>query len=71
MINDEAHSQIKIKFFQAVKESNATEIVKFFRDDTIKPWEFKEEEDYTGIIILPSPSQSSFLRFNNGSITYV
>jgi hypothetical protein len=51
MINDESYSQIKTNFFQSVKESNASDIVKFFRDDKIKPWEFKEEEDYTGMDI--------------------
>jgi hypothetical protein len=45
------NDQIKIKFFQALKDSDVSEIVKYFRDDNIKPWKFIEEEDYTGKLI--------------------
>ena len=48
--------QLKSNFFQHVKNSNVTEILSFFRSDNIKPWLFKEEEEYTGNHKLSSSS---------------
>ena len=42
------NSEIKQKFFTAVKNGNASEMTKFFRNYDIKPWLFKEEDEYTG-----------------------
>ena len=39
---------LSLKFFKVVKSSNLKEIQKFFLDINIKPWEFIEEDDYTG-----------------------
>ena len=44
--------EIKANFFQHVKNSNVTEILSFFRKDNLKPWLFKEEEEYTGLYIF-------------------
>lgn len=41
-------SDVKTKFFYAVKNANASEVVKFFRNNEIKPWIFKEDDEYTG-----------------------
>jgi hypothetical protein len=42
--------EIKANFFQHVKNSNVTEILSFFRRENLRPWLFKEEEEYTGFI---------------------
>ena len=36
------------KFFEAVKNANIKEVNRFFSDEDIKPWEFLEEDGYTG-----------------------
>jgi hypothetical protein len=41
-------NEIKQNFFMAIKNANVSEIVKYFRNHDIKPWLFKEEEEYTG-----------------------
>jgi len=40
--------ETKIKFFDAVKNEDISEIVKFFRNENMKVWTFREEDDYTG-----------------------
>ena len=40
---------ISHRFFEGVKNSNSNEIKKYFLDQNIKPWEFVEEDGYTGI----------------------
>ena len=36
------------RFFEEVKNSNLKEIKRIFLDESIRPWEFKEEDEYTG-----------------------
>lgn len=35
-------------FFEALKNSNIPEVVKFFRNEDYKPWEFLYEDEYNG-----------------------
>jgi hypothetical protein len=44
----ESEEDIKLKFFDTVKNENITEIIRFFKDENLKVWLFKEEEEYTG-----------------------
>ena len=36
-------------FFNLIEKGNTQEILKIFKDNTKKPWEYVEEENYTGI----------------------
>ena len=47
-INCDEEINLSQKFFKLVKSSNLKEIQKFCLDINIKPWEFIEEDDYTG-----------------------
>jgi hypothetical protein len=38
----------KFNFFQAVKNANEKEVIQYFRNERVNPWEFKEEEEYSG-----------------------
>ncbi len=53
MMNDSTinnqDEEIKNKFFDAIKTENITEIVKLFRDESLKVWTLREEDEYTGI----------------------
>ena len=44
--------EIKLSFFHSIKNSNINDIILYFRNPNIKPWNFKEEEEYTGIILF-------------------
>jgi hypothetical protein len=39
---------LKMNFFDAVKSEKNFEIAKYFRNEDIKVWLWREEEDYTG-----------------------
>jgi hypothetical protein len=41
--------ETKIRFFESVKNDNISEVVKFFRNDKLKVWLLREEDEYTGI----------------------
>src|SRR5690349_19047648 len=45
-IDDE---ELKNNFFDAIKSENITELVKFFRNEKLKVWQFREEDDYTAL----------------------
>ena len=36
------------KFFEAVRKNNIADIIKFYKDDSISPWEFNEDGGNTG-----------------------
>ena len=38
------------KYFEAIKRNNVAEINKFFKDPSISPWEFIEDEGNTGTL---------------------
>jgi hypothetical protein len=44
--------EIKNNFFDAIKNENISDIVKFFRNEKLKVWLFREEDDYTGNYIF-------------------
>jgi hypothetical protein len=48
MLNNENTEVLKAKFFTAIKEAKEKDVVAFFRVELIKPWLFKEEDEYTG-----------------------
>jgi hypothetical protein len=37
------------KFFECIINENVTEIVKYFRNESIEVWTFREQDDYTGM----------------------
>lgn len=37
-----------IKFFDAIRRNNVAEINRLFKDSTIRPWEFVEDDNNTG-----------------------
>jgi hypothetical protein len=39
---------VKNKFFDAIKSENLAEIVQMFRNEKIKVWQFREEDEYSG-----------------------
>jgi hypothetical protein len=47
-----SEEETKIRFFESVKNDNISEVVKFFRNDRLKVWLLREEDEYTGIIYL-------------------
>jgi hypothetical protein len=38
-------------FFEAIRNANIPDILKFFRDEKIKPWEFLYEDEFSGNLI--------------------
>jgi hypothetical protein len=44
-----SESGLKYRFFEAVKNENKQEVEYYFRNERLRVWEFKEEDDYTGI----------------------
>lgn len=40
------------EFFQCISNNNIEEIKKFFRNESIKPWEFLLDEDYSGKLYI-------------------
>jgi len=38
-------------FFEAIRDANIPDILKFFRDEKIKPWEFLYEDEFSGNLI--------------------
>jgi hypothetical protein len=51
-LNVNEYEQIKqnINFFNYIQNNNLPEIIKLFRNKSIKPWEFISEEDISGKI---------------------
>ena len=45
---EESEKNLENNFFEAIKNSNIPEIVKFFRNEKIEPWEFLYEDEYNG-----------------------
>ena len=45
---DENTNNSEFTFFEAIKKSNIPEIVKYFRNENLKPWEYLDEDEYTG-----------------------
>ncbi len=45
---DEFELNSEAIFFEAIRSANIPDIVKFFRDENIKPWEFLYEDEFTG-----------------------
>ena len=41
-------------FFDFIEKDNIQEITKIFKDENQKPWEYVEEQNYTGINYLKS-----------------
>ena len=37
-----------IRFFDAVRRNNVAEVNRLFKDETINPWEFVEDDGNTG-----------------------
>lgn len=35
-------------FFESIRNANIPYIVKFFRDEKVKPWEFLYEDEFSG-----------------------
>lgn len=53
MIENEGELRNESKeFFKSISNNNVAEIKKFFRNESIKPWEFLLDEDYSGILII-------------------
>jgi hypothetical protein len=50
--NQNLDEVMSIRFFEAIKSENIPEIVKFLRDEKIKAWQYREEDEYTGKIIF-------------------
>ena len=46
--NDEELQKQSEQFFQYISNKNLPEIVKFFRNESIKPWEFLLDGDFNG-----------------------
>lgn len=44
--------EIKIRFFEALKSENISELVNFFRNENLEVWKFREEDEYTGNTII-------------------
>jgi hypothetical protein len=46
--NCETDEEIQFKFFEAIKNENLIDIKNYFKNESLKVWLFKEEEEYTG-----------------------
>lgn len=46
--NYETDEETQFKFFEAVKNENLIEIKNYFKNESLKVWLLKEEEEYTG-----------------------
>lgn len=51
--NIEIETEETTSFFEALKLGNITEITKYFRNPKITPWNFLENNEYTGKLFLP------------------
>jgi len=47
---EEIISNSEDHFFEAIRNANIPEILKFFRNENLKPWEFLYEDEFTGIL---------------------
>jgi ankyrin repeat protein len=45
----EVNEEIKTNFFESLKNENLTEIIKYFRNEEIKVWTYKEEEELSAL----------------------
>ena len=46
--NNEKLRNQSSEFFQCIQKNNIAEIKKFFRNESIKPWEFLLDDDFSG-----------------------
>ena len=49
--NSNSEDELKIRFFESIKSENVADIVKFFRNEKLKVWLLREEDEYTGKMI--------------------
>jgi hypothetical protein len=47
----ESKEEKSAKFFEAIRKNNIAEIIRFYKDDSIFPWEFLEDGGNTGKLI--------------------
>lgn len=65
---DEFELNSEASFFEAIRCANIPDIVKFFRDENLKPWDFVYEDEFSGNKILPTKNnfyQIKFVIFKN------
>ncbi len=47
--------ETQIRFFESLKNDNVSEVVKYFRNEKLKVWLLREEDEYTGNKFLMKP----------------
>jgi len=47
-VKDDLEMFSEESFFEAIRNANIIDLVKFFRNENIKPWEFLYEDEFNG-----------------------